>query len=252
MIKWTEETIRLAAKTVQDRSSFLKKYPGAVDATYRRFPKLLNELFPPLVRKWTRSDLVREASKYQTKVDFVTGSRSAYFTLIARYPGLIDTLFTNQTRRWCLGSALSEIVKYRTISEFQIKGNSAYKWLRRNSPAAIGVFLAESNRRNTRDVIYIWRVNLAQPIYKIGVTSETLGNTRLRRVMLGSGYRDAVPVLISRIGKLRAHIVERFVKSLGEKVMFDKKFDGSTEFRLLTDDELEIAKGVISLCGESE
>ena len=251
MIKWTEETIRCAAKTVENRSDFLKKYPGAVDATYRRFPNLLNELFPPLVRKWSKSDLIDEASRYQTKVDFVKGSRSAYFTMISRYPLLIDALFTNQTKRWCLTSALNEIVKYKTISEFQIKSESAYKWLRRNSPVAIGMFLAESDKRNTRDVIYIWRTDSTQNIYKIGVTSETLGNKRLRRVMLSSGYKDAVPILISRIGKPKAHVVEKFIKSLGEVVMFDDKFDGSTEFRLLTNEELEIAKGIIQLCGES-
>lgn len=248
MNKWTRESLTLEAKKYESRGEMAEKASGALDACYRRFPGLLDELFPSLVRHWDRDTLVQEAKRFDTRSDFIEGSRSAYFTALVRFPGLLDEIF--EPARWTLESVLDDLPNYKSISEYQIKSPGAYQWVRRNCPSMIQVLLPKSKLSNTRDIVYVWRAEKGQAIYKVGVTSQTLGLTRLRKVMRDGGFTDSEIVIMIRVKRHIAKIVENLLKTLGEKVRFDRKFDGYTEFRKWTDDDMNSLTGFLSIIGE--
>jgi hypothetical protein len=199
-------------------------------------------MFTNVNRRWTKESLIVEARKYTGKSEFVKGHRIAYFTMINRFPGLIDELFTNKTKRWNLKSALDIIVTCRTISEFQIKHNSAYCWVRRNSPEMIYIFLAESFSRNLRDVVYIWCADEDEGLYKLGITSSTVSQNRITRVKNDGQFSKANIVTMVNVGEYRlSRKLENMLKEIGEKVKFERKFDGYTEFRKWKPHELKNA-----------
>lgn len=71
-------------------------------------------------------------------------------------------------------------------------------------------------------------------VFKIGITSKRLGESRIKKVSLSSGFENEI--LLFRNSK-RAKILES--KMLQYGVLPDlERFDGRTEFRALNEDEL--------------
>ena len=247
MIKWTRESITSKASEFTTKVEFMRGAPGAYDACHRRFPGLIDELFVNTSRFLTKDQLILEALKYKSRGDFVKADRGAYYSLITRYPKLIDQLIPNTKRQWDLESVLNETQKYSSISEFQIKACGAYRWARRNSKELISMFFTESDKRNIRDCVYIWKVSDSDGIYKIGLTSSSLNDMRIKHVKWAGKFKNIEIISLTKVGKINAVKLERVMKSIGKPVKFENKFDGYTEFRHLTVQEVESIVGFINI-----
>lgn len=88
------------------------------------------------------------------------------------------------------------------------------------------------------DVIYVWRAKNIYfnglEVYKIGITSQRLGESRVKKVSFSSGFENEV--LLFRNSK-KAKLLESKMLQFGVFPDFEK-FDGRTEFRALNEDEL--------------
>lgn len=91
------------------------------------------------------------------------------------------------------------------------------------------------------DVLYIWQaVGLTQgdrKVYKVGITSDRLGDRRIAEV--ASAARLTPRTIIRRcMGRWNTLTLEDHLLTFGEPMEFAEPFNGSTEFRALTDEEL--------------
>lgn len=250
MIKWTRESIVEKASEFNGKVEFMKGASGAYDACHRRFPGLIDELFTNKTHYLSKEQLIDEALKYETKADFIRHSRSTYYSLITRYPGLIDNLIKDQRNNWDLSRVLDEVRKYSSISEFQIKAGGAYRWARKNSKPIISIFFSESDKRNARDSVYVWKVNDSVDLYKVGVTSSSLSDMRIKRVRWAGKFQNIETLILAKVGNPRAIEMERIMKSVGSPVKFEKKFDGHTEFRKMTPEQTKSVVSFINIMKE--
>jgi hypothetical protein len=92
---------------------------------------------------------------------------------------------------------------------------------------------------NTRDVVYLWHAE--GDIFKVGITSENLGDQRIYDVAKAAGYTPEI-VVLQNVGTLRAKQIEAEVLKLGGRVSFKSDFSGSSEFRHFS--RLELNKGI--------
>lgn len=102
----------------------------------------------------------------------------------------------------------------------------------------------EWNSQSDNNVIYIWKVIGLDNVYKIGVTSSRLGSIRIEEVAKkGGGLQYDIKVIAAVVGK--ATDIETRLLSIGTKYTFTQSFNGCTEFRTLTDQELYTALEII-------
>ena len=79
-------------------------------------------------------------------------------------------------------------------------------------------------------------------MYKIGISSKRVGKKRIWHVA-GKGNMRATLLHYEEVENALA--LENELLKYGTKVQFDYKFDGSTEFRHLTNDDLESIADII-------
>ncbi len=95
--------------------------------------------------------------------------------------------------------------------------------------------------QSDNDIIYLWHNKKGH--YKIGVTSARNGHRRIYDVAI-AGDMDYTVVEYKKVND--ALSIEKILLNIGRQVSFERKFDGSTEFRHLTAEELETVRGIIS------
>ena len=85
------------------------------------------------------------------------------------------------------------------------------------------------------DVVYMWE-NTADPgVFKIGITSDSMGGTRIRQCCSHNAMESRI---IFMLKVPDAKEVERRLLQLGVSPKYSTDIDGYTEFRILTDQEL--------------
>jgi len=149
---------------------------------------------------------------------------------------------------WSLGLVKERALQYNTKAEFKRLDPKAYNYSVKYSGAHAEVtshMIPSSNCDN--DAIYIWRVIGEENLYKIGVTSVKLGCHRIEHVARRAGMEYEVVILQAVNGK--ATDIESLLLSSVDKYEFDRKFDGSTEFRLLSTSELTMMVDIIKSKG---
>jgi len=92
------------------------------------------------------------------------------------------------------------------------------------------------------DVVYLWQVDNSD-IFKIGVTSHRLGEQRIRQV---AHVNNQTPTIVRLTACDDARIVEQTLLTFGTNPQLDV-VDGKTEYRRLTDDELNLAVWLIDM-----
>lgn len=109
------------------------------------------------------------------------------------------------------------------------------------------------NDRNTpecdNDVVYIWSVLGESNLYKIGKTSKRLG---IRRISYACKKGNLVASKIWLFHTDDAKSLEKELLSFGQPHEFDYKFSGSTEFRTLSDLELQQCLALCERSGEKQ
>jgi hypothetical protein len=132
-----------------------------------------------------------------------------------------------------------------TIGELRENYCSEYgEILRRGLMAEVRKFL--SRKRSLPNVVYIWEAIGAtfngEKVYKIGISRTSFGSARVEMVSKKSGFGCNLIAFVE-IGE-HAKQIENAILKMGYNPKF-YGFDGCTEFRALSDDQLEKALTII-------
>jgi hypothetical protein len=239
--RWTEEMILEEGSKFDTRSEFKSGNPLAYARAQRL--NLLDTACAHMDYRytyWTDEELAEEAKKYATRNEFQQNS-SAYG--IAHKRGILDQVCAHMTYtervNWTPELLASEALKYSTRGDFYRKNNNAYSYARRLGILdEITEHLGYQDNYNTRDVVYLWHAE--NDIFKVGITSENLGDQRIYDVAKDAGYTPEI-IALENVGTVRAKQIEAEVLKLGERVLFKSRFSGSSEFRHLSSLELNRA-----------
>ena len=129
-----------------------------------------------------------------------------------------------------------EALKHSSRADFCRKSPNAYAAARR-----LGVLddvtghLEYLDTYNTRDVVYLWFAEA--DIYKVGVTSENLGDQRIHDVAKDAGFMAEI-IVLENVGTVRAKQIESQLLKIGKPVSLIRSFPGASEFRHFSSDDL--------------
>jgi len=90
--------------------------------------------------------------------------------------------------------------------------------------------------------VYLWHAE--GDIFKVGITSENLGDMRIYDVAKDAGFIPEI-VMLENVGSVMAKKIESKILKLGEPVSFIRKFPGSSEFRYFSSSDLNKAIEII-------
>ena len=205
----------------------------------------LQEFFgDPLTRPFTEQEIREEASLYQTRVAFKRGSPGQYSA--ATKAGLMDELIPHrQLRDLTYGFCKQELSKYSSSTEVRKKDESLWE-----KSIKLGLFeelgMESLGSVGDNDCIYLIKTPLkveGSSVYKVGVTSSRLGDDRVRRVISSSGLNSEL-VLLAAVDCKATDLEKHFLGS-GVIVTFDDAFDGYTEYRSFTKEEVRYIMNTI-------
>lgn len=243
-IKWTEQELRTAASLVSSRGELQIHWPSAYRAARRL--NLIDELFPgPRKQRditWTEEKVREEALKFKSRKAFYTGNGSAYNA--AKKLNILDSLFGFVRKYWDVETISEEASKYSNRLEFCRGNGSAYA--RALKLGMVDELFPDRAGGTDDDVIYIWKAvghffnDL--PVYKIGITSDRLGTTRIEQVAKEMNAEFSIVCCEKMI--LPASSVEKKLLILGVSPGY-VGINGGSEFRAMSDATLSIALGII-------
>jgi len=229
--RWTDALVLAEAAKYESRSDFKESSHLAYVAAQRR--NLLDGACDHMEYKskpWSDEDIAKEAQKYQTRGAFQNAS-TAYGIATSR--GILNEVCSHMTYTervsWTPELLTEEALKCSSRADFYKKSPNAYAAARR-----LGVLddvtdhLEYLDTYNTRDVVYLWFAEA--DIYKVGITSENLGDERIHYVAKDAGLTPEI-ILLEIVGTVRAKQIESQLLKIGEPVFFRSSFPGSSEFR---------------------
>lgn len=201
--------------------------------------------------RWTNERIHKKALKYKRPVDFKKGDIKAYN--VAQQRGILDEVTSHMKRKKNVIHTDIEIVKIAQSFKTKADFREAHPTLRLvitrrglEEDAYAHMVAKREYIKPDNDTIYIWEavgITLdGKQVYKIGVTSFRRGIKRINEV----SRKSAITSKIVEFTKTdHAIAIERELLTMGTDPKLTG-FRGCTEFRAMSDDELEIAKEIIS------
>ena len=246
-MKWSEKLLREKLAGCSSKAEFKKLYGnGAMKAAASK--GLHEEFFGKDARVFlTDDEVLLIGSRFATANGFKQGAYNVY--QVASRRGLMSKLtFAPQKESWTEEKVQAAASKYATYADFHEYDYAAYQ------AAALRGILHDLNlvTRTGRyaglaDIVYVWRVVgktfNGNPVYKIGVTSSTLGDGRIKRVAREAGFEFEI-LFFEKVGEGNAYRVERLLKGLGVNPGYEE-IDGATEFRALSNQQLEVVLEIL-------
>ena len=200
---------------------------------------------------WTLENLQAEALKYDNKVDFRKKSNPAF--LIASRKKVLEQICSHMAAgkqpngHWHIkANCAQEALKYTNRREFSLANSSAYHGADTNGWLDEICAHMDFNPSSDGDAIYLWRAvgqffNCLQ-IYKFGITSVRLQKRRIVEVARFANFKFEIIELVNVIGSATNLEFELLKLGVSPKLT---GFNGSSEFRALSDSELMTAMGLI-------
>lgn len=194
--------------------------------------------------KYTVEYVTELASTFTLREDFKRAHYKEYG--FARSHGWLDTIFTHlpTVPTWTLESAMCEALKFNTREDFKRGCTAAYDILRKKFPEHREEAFAhmEFNSSSDNNAIYLWRVVGLVDVYKIGVTSTRLDDIRISAVAKNAGVASDI-IVLKNVSD--AKTLESILLGIGTPYSFGRKFNGSTEFRILDTKDFTKVKELI-------
>jgi len=238
-VEWTDEMLAAKAREYGTRGAFKKGCLNAYDAALRHgiMDQICSHMEAQLT-EWTPEDIAEEALNYESRKEFSKRCQSAYQA--ARRLGILNQVCAHMDVQyvfWTADMVRKEAPKYSTRADFKRENRKAYNAARRLGILDQVCAHMEYNSASDNDAVYIWKAE-GEPFYKIGVTSQRLGEIRINLVAK-EAHMSPEWIRIFPVAKSTAPVVEKQMLAHGKPVNFNRAFDGSTEFRELTPAELE-------------
>jgi len=201
---------------------------------------------------WSLENLQAEALKYDNKVDFRKNSNPAFLT--ASRKNLLDQICSHMEAgklpngHWLnKDNCAAEALKYTNRRAFSLGNSSAYHGADSNGWLDEICAHMDFNPSSDSDAVYVWRAvghefnNL--PVYKFGTTSARLEDRRITEVARFAKM-DFEIVVLTKV-TIHASELEAQLLKFGANPMYEG-FNGASELRALTDEELQEALDLIS------
>jgi hypothetical protein len=197
---------------------------------------------------WTLERCGAEALKYETRTAFARGSGSAYMTAYRK--GWLEQICERMLEKrkpngyWTVELCQAEALKYETRTAFLQEAKCAYFAAQQNKCLDEICSHMVDGSPSDGNCFYLWLVVGAYfnglPVYKPGVTSTRLKFDRIERVAKAGGLKYD---LVLWLPVADAFAIEAVVKRMGVSPEYTG-FNGCTEFRALTDDEVKQIKAM--------
>lgn len=184
---------------------------------------------------WSDEELRKEALRYNTRYEFQVKPPNA--NRVAHRRGIIDDICSHMKvlrQNWTDEELMKEALKYDTRISLKTENQKVYAAIRKRNLEDM-CYGHMQNLRVVPDTVYIWKVS-GLPVYKVGVTTSSLGESRKSRVC-NAGNLVAENYVSRQVEK--PFSVEVSLLSVGRPFLFDSAFDGSTEFRNMTEQEYQ-------------
>lgn len=254
---WSPERLYAEALKYQTRQEFQQKNGAAYKAAGLR--KIRDQICGHMLKlknpkgHWTPETLHAEALKYSNKVEFREKSNPAFLT--ASRKGLLEQICSHmeagklpngywQNKENCAAEAL----KYMNRRAFSLANSSAYHG------ADVSGWLDEIcshmdfNPSSDSNAVYVWKAKghmfNGLQIYKFGTTSARLEDRRISEVARFAGMEFEI-IILTKV-TVHASELESQLLQLGINPHY-QGFNGASEFRALTDDELKAALDLIGI-----
>jgi hypothetical protein len=197
---------------------------------------------------WTLERCQEEALKYDTRGAFQRGSPGAYDAAFDKKIMAKICLHMPPRKKpngyWTLERCQAEALKYDTRGAFALWSPGSYRAAYENGWSDLIQGHMVDGSRTDANCFYLWRAVgeyfNGLPVYKPGVTSSRLKFTRIEQVAKAGGLEYD---LVLWLPVTDAYALERKVKTMGASPQY-VGFDGCTEFRALTDDEVKQIKAM--------
>lgn len=247
----TLESCRIAAAEYPTRKQLKKLNRRVYHAAWAN--GWLDILYPPETRPtvapaWTRERVAEVSQLYETRSAMLQGPHQ-WALKAARKNGWLDVLppVKKQVRAsgyWTFERCQLEASKHQVCRRFMKESMGGYQAAWRNGWLDQICSHMVDGSASDGDCFYLWRAIGAyfngEPVYKFGVTSTRLKVTRIEEVARAGGLEYD---LILWLPVTDAYAIERQVKTMGTSPQYTG-FDGCTEFRAFTDDEVKQIKAI--------
>lgn len=244
--KWSLEELKNEALKYTRRSDFQRHSAGAYSAAIKKYPELLDEIYGEYF-KWKEVDLKYAISKYKSKGELQKASGNLYSITLRRFPHLLDECFVPKRYKWTEDSIIDAIELCKSRSQFLQQFPGAYRAIERSFQHLRNLLPPPIIDGTDNDAVYIWRAvgqyYKGNAVYKIGITSSKLGISRIKGVSKVSGFE--YDVVCCEAVTCSAMKLEKKLHLLGEDPQYSG-FNGSSEFRALSDSALYVAISLIS------
>lgn len=252
---WTLEALQAEALKYSTRQEFQQKNAAAYKAAGEK--KCRDVVCSHMLKikqpkgHWTLENLQAEALKYNNKVDFRKNSNPAFLT--ASRKKLLDQICSHMepgklpNGYWLIKeNCAKEALKYSNRRAFSLANSSAYHGADVNGWLDEICSHMDFNPSSDSDTVYVWRAIDHEfnglPVYKFGTTSARLDDRRISEVARFANMKFKILVLAKV--KVHASEVEAELLKIGTSPKY-QGFNGASEFRALTADELRSALNLI-------
>ena len=250
LTSWTDETLIADAARFETRSEWERESSSAYTLATRR--GLLDVCCAHMrqPRKlWTDEMLVADAARFETRKDWRRESPAAYVT--AKRRDLLDMCCSGMMQLltyWTDDDLITDAARFETRSEWR-RATNGYAYSAAWKRGVLDVCCAHmiENQRSDNDAVYIWKAlgwtYNGEQVYKVGVTSARLNDRRINAVANSADVEAEIVMLAKVNGK--ATDLESALLSIGHDPKY-VDFDGCTEFRAMSDEQLKQALALIA------
>lgn len=256
---WTKEKCAAEAINYETRTDFKAGHGAAYIAAvkYGWLDDICGHMRSGHLRRaendtiWTAKICAAEALKYNTIGEFRDGAGGAY--IAASRMGIIEEICTHMHRvskphgYWIKNKdrCAEEALRYSNRAAFQNGSRAAYLVAFRQG--WLDDICGHMERLGGDfDAIYIWKhvgaKHRRRSVYKIGVTSARLGDQRINLCTNRNGMEAELVILADVQEALK---LEKQILEMGIDPGYPPEVEGYTEFRALTERELERATRLI-------
>jgi hypothetical protein len=260
--KWFPENIAAEAKKYSTRSDFINAVPSAYNAAqkYGIFEQICSHMKKS--REGTAEKL--RIHSYESVIEAAKASDSmADFK--RKYPKKFIAASNNGWYKECTQLVKNKPVFYsnedlkniaaqcKTSDEFRLKNDSAYTIACSRGILQDICTHMEAKKIEESDTVYIWKAEgqyyNGNQVYKIGVSRFVRGSYRITRSSTKSGFKATIVAMVKV--NCRAVNLEKQIMRIGDNPQYIG-FDGCTEFRAMSDEQLNIALQLLNAAADNE
>lgn len=253
-IKYTFEVCKAEAAKYPTKTEWVANHPSSYKAAHRQgWIDLCCEHMAILLRPsgyWTLARCKVEAAKFQSRAAWQIGHPASYQA--ARKQKLVAECTPHIKRvkakngHWTLGRCKEDALKFESRVAWERNSLGAYSAACKNKWLDLCCTHMQSKKPEL-DSLYLWLAEgetyNGKLVCKIGATSSFAYENRIQRCAKSN---NMVPKLLVQryVGAWCVKALERYLLTFGEDPKLDVP-DGRTEFRALTDEELQVIIKII-------